>query len=77
LLDSRQFLFFAKDFMPQKQFFNFAVVQRFKDYLHFKIDYSYRTNSCEAEGMGWVLDGKVFYYLNHVYLNDAYAYPKN
>ena len=27
-------------------------------------------------GMGWILDGKPFYYLSEVYLNNAPAYPK-
>ena len=52
------------------------MIKRTEDYLHFKIEYFYNSNSCAALGMAWLLEGKPFYYLSEVYLNNAYAYPK-
>jgi len=62
--------------MSSNKQFRFSVLKRFKEYLHFNIEYSYGSNSCHAQGMAWILEGKVFYYLSDVYLNNAYAYPK-
>jgi len=53
------------------------MIKSTEDYLHFKIEYFYNSNSCAALGMAWLLEGKPFYYLSEVYLNNAYAYPKN
>lgn len=62
--------------MNNKKDFYFSVIKRIEDYLHFNIEYTYGSNSCSAQGMAWILDGKPFYYLSNVYLNDTYAYPK-
>lgn len=62
--------------MVTKTHFHFVVIKKIDDYLHFKIEYTYGTNNCSAQGMAWMLESKPFYYLSDVYLNNSYAYPK-
>jgi len=62
--------------MTTKKHFDFIAIKRFDDYLNFKIEYTYGTNSCSAQGMAWMLESIPFYYLSNVYLNNSHAYPK-
>ena len=61
--------------MQEIAFFDLTVAQRFRDYLSFSLRYTYGSHICSALGMGWMVGKKVFYYLNHVVINDQYARP--
>ena len=63
--------------MQEIAFFDFTVVQRFRDYVSFSLRYTYGAHICSAVGMGWLSEDKVAYYLNHVLLNDQYVLPKS
>jgi hypothetical protein len=61
--------------MQEIAFFDLTIVQRFRDYVSFSLRYTYGDHICSAVGMGWISEDKVFYYLNHVVLNDQYVMP--
>lgn len=61
--------------MQEIAFFDLTIVQRFRDYLSFSLRYTYGDHICSAVGMGWMNESGVYYYLNHVVVNDQYVAP--